>query len=172
MAATCAKCRSHFPLSEPVKERLKNKAERHRDLRRAAGVEGQRFAGRRRPRAGEQHRAACACARSRKSGASCCSTGAPRWETRYLRNMFERDEQWEVNAVIAGRRRRARAAAARRQGRAISRTIRRCSQPYDLIIFGEVPRALFKDEELQWIARFRRRTAAARWSSSTARGSA
>src|SRR6185436_16128331 len=23
--------------------------------------------------------------------------GRPRWETRYLRNLFERDEQWEVN---------------------------------------------------------------------------
>ena len=28
--------------------------------------------------------------------------GRSRWETRYLRNMFERDEQWEINTVIAG----------------------------------------------------------------------
>ena len=29
--------------------------------------------------------------------------GRPRWESRYLRNLFERDEQWEVNAVDRGR---------------------------------------------------------------------
>ncbi|MEO6741797.1 MAG: hypothetical protein ABIP20_16250, partial [Chthoniobacteraceae bacterium] len=28
--------------------------------------------------------------------------GRPRWETRYLRNLFDRDEKWEVNAVMAG----------------------------------------------------------------------
>ena len=28
--------------------------------------------------------------------------GRPRWETRYLRNVFDRDERWVVTAVFAG----------------------------------------------------------------------
>ena len=27
--------------------------------------------------------------------------GRPRWEVRYLRNLFDRDEQWEVNSLLA-----------------------------------------------------------------------
>jgi len=79
--------------------------------------------------------------------------GRSRWETRYLRNMFERDEQWQVNSVITG-------------ASAIPGVLPRGEkdgqfpndaallQPYDLIIFGEVPRALFKDEELTWLSDF------------------
>jgi hypothetical protein len=79
--------------------------------------------------------------------------GRPRWETRYVRNMFERDEQWEVNTVIAS-------SFARELG--LSRGTKPEQFPedfatltsYDLIILGEVPRAMLKEEELQWIHDF------------------
>jgi hypothetical protein len=79
--------------------------------------------------------------------------GRSRWETRYLRNMFERDEQWQVNALVT-------------DAGAIAGMLTRGDkegqfpndpallQPYDLIIFGEVPRVLFKDEELTWLHDF------------------
>jgi hypothetical protein len=79
--------------------------------------------------------------------------GRPRWETRYLRNMFERDEQWQVNAVIAG-------ATAGEPGFPRGEQDGQFPndpavlQPYDLVIFGDVPRALFKNEELTWIRDF------------------
>ena len=28
--------------------------------------------------------------------------GRPRWETRYLRNLFQRDERWQVSLTVAG----------------------------------------------------------------------
>ena len=28
--------------------------------------------------------------------------GRPRWETRYVRNLFERGKRWEVNPIFAG----------------------------------------------------------------------
>jgi hypothetical protein len=79
--------------------------------------------------------------------------GRPRWESRYLRNLFERDEQWEINTVLAG-------AAAGESG--LVRGDKPGAfpndpallAPYDLIIFGEVPRAAWKDDELQWIKDF------------------
>ncbi|MGB8166179.1 MAG: hypothetical protein WCF18_01725, partial [Chthoniobacteraceae bacterium] len=79
--------------------------------------------------------------------------GRSRWETRYLRNLFERDEQWEVNTVIVGATagepvwpRGDRAGAFPNEPAMLA--------SYDLIIFGEVPRDAFKDDELQMIADF------------------
>jgi hypothetical protein len=80
--------------------------------------------------------------------------GRSRWETRYLRNVFERDEQWEVNAVVGG-------ATSGRQG-----FLRGAGEEqfpgqaadldsYDLIVFGEVPRKLWNgDQDLEWIRDF------------------
>lgn len=78
--------------------------------------------------------------------------GRPRWETRYLRNLFERDPQWEVNTLLAGTEtenvwRRGELPGTFPQD---ERTL----QSYDLIVFGEVPRSLLKDEELKWISSF------------------
>ncbi|MEA3212526.1 MAG: hypothetical protein QOE70_5583 [Chthoniobacter sp.] len=79
--------------------------------------------------------------------------GRPRWESRYLRNLFERDEQWDINSVIAG-------ATAGESGWL------RGDKPgtfpnslalltsYDLIVFGEIARNTFKGDELQWIRDF------------------
>ena len=49
--------------------------------------------------------------------------GRPRWETRYLKALFERDERWEVNAIMettAGAERKSEWERGRR-GRAVSR---------------------------------------------------
>jgi hypothetical protein len=79
--------------------------------------------------------------------------GRSRWETRYLRNLFDRDEQWEVTSVIAGTK----------PGEpGISRGDKPDQFPndsailetYDLIIFGEVPKELWRGDELKWIADF------------------
>jgi hypothetical protein len=78
--------------------------------------------------------------------------GRPRWETRYLRNLFERDPQWEVNTLLAGTGpenvwRRGELPGTFPQD---ERTL----HSYDLIVFGEVPRERLKDEELKWISNF------------------
>ena len=94
--------------------------------------------------------------------------GRARWETRYLRNLYQRDEKWEVNAAIAGMRgetgfirttesdnkegateeERARAKAGKFPGTKAE------LDAYELIIFGEVPKALLQPDELRWIADF------------------
>lgn len=79
--------------------------------------------------------------------------GRPRWETRYLRNMFERDEQWEVNCVIAGSQ-TGRADFARGEKPEQFPVEMAKLQTYDLIFFGEVPRSMWKGDELQWIRDF------------------
>jgi hypothetical protein len=79
--------------------------------------------------------------------------GRPRWETRYLRNMFERDEQWQVNSVIAGAT-AGEPGFPRGEGDGQFPNDPALLQPYDLIIFGEVPRTLFKDTELTWLRDF------------------
>jgi hypothetical protein len=79
--------------------------------------------------------------------------GRPRWETRYLRNLFDRDEQWEVTAVIAGTK----------MGEpGLSRGEKNDQFPndaalldtFDLIIFGEVPKDLWRADELKSLADF------------------
>jgi hypothetical protein len=79
--------------------------------------------------------------------------GRPRWETRYLRNMFERDEQWEVNTVIAGTR-AGESGFARGDGAEQFPADQGKLETYDLIFFGEVPRSVWKGEELRWLREF------------------
>lgn len=78
--------------------------------------------------------------------------GRPRWETRYLRNLFERDEKWEVNSVLAGATTDAGFIRGDKPGTFPNDP--KLIEAYDLIIFGEVTRALLKDEELKWLADF------------------
>ncbi len=78
--------------------------------------------------------------------------GRPRWETRYLRNLFDRDEKWEVNAVMAGAT--SDTGFIRGDKAGTFPATQKALDGYDLIIFGEVPRGVFKDEELKWLAEF------------------
>jgi hypothetical protein len=77
--------------------------------------------------------------------------GRPRWEVRYLRNLFERDEQWEVNALVADR---GTEGWTRGPGPGKFPPDRASLYAVDFIVLGEVPRANFKLEELEWIRDF------------------
>lgn len=79
--------------------------------------------------------------------------GRSRWETRYLRNTFERDEQWSVDTVVAGpgtdspelpRGEEADQFPADRDG----------VFSYDMIIFGEVAAGLLTEHEYEWLREF------------------
>lgn len=79
--------------------------------------------------------------------------GRPRWESRYLRNMFDRDEQWETTMAIAG---------TKVGENGLSRGEKSDQFPpdrehldvFDLIVFGEVPKNLWKGDELTWLREF------------------
>jgi hypothetical protein len=79
--------------------------------------------------------------------------GRPRWETRYLRNLLERDEQWEVNALVADR---GNAADAWSRGKEFGKfpADKETLFGYDLVVFGEVPRQFLKMDELEWLREF------------------
>lgn len=79
--------------------------------------------------------------------------GRPRWETRYLRNLLERDEQWEVNALVADR---GNAADAWGRGKDFGKFPgdKDTLFGYDLVVFGEVPRQFLKMDELEWLREF------------------
>ncbi len=79
--------------------------------------------------------------------------GRARWETRYLRNVFERDEQWEVNTLLADKGGDV-AAWPRGPGAGKFPPDRESLFAYDFIAFGEVPRQHLKMEELEWIRDF------------------
>ncbi len=79
--------------------------------------------------------------------------GRARWETRYLRNLFDRDEQWEVNTLLADRGTDS-SAWPRGPGHGRFPGDRETLFVYDLLVFGEVPRQFLKMEELGWIRDF------------------
>jgi hypothetical protein len=79
--------------------------------------------------------------------------GRPRWETRYLRNLLDRDEQWEVHTLLADRGADA-SAWPRGSGPGRFPADRESLYAYDLVVFGEVPRQFLKMEELEWIRDF------------------
>ncbi|MEI6085685.1 MAG: hypothetical protein WCS70_15485, partial [Verrucomicrobiota bacterium] len=75
--------------------------------------------------------------------------GRPRWEFRYLRNMFERDPQWEVNSLVAGTELNDEWQHGDKPGQLPA--TKEALFAYDLIGFGEVPAKLLKKEDLEWI---------------------
>jgi hypothetical protein len=79
--------------------------------------------------------------------------GRPRWESRYIRNLFERDEQWEMNAVIAGVTASDKGFAHGDKPEQFPTEANQLNA-YDLIVFGDIPRALFKQEEMEWMRDF------------------
>lgn len=78
--------------------------------------------------------------------------GRPRWETRYLKNLYQRDEKWDVNAVVAGMKSDTGFVRGNKDGAfpADKATL----DTYELVILGDVPKDLFKPEELHWLADF------------------
>lgn len=79
--------------------------------------------------------------------------GRPRWEFRYLRNLFERDPQWEVTALVAGVNEVGKPWP-RGKGPNAFPADREALLAYDIIVLGEVPRGMMKEEELGWLADF------------------
>ena len=79
--------------------------------------------------------------------------GRSRWETRYLRNVFERDEQWSVNTIIAGA---GTDDAVLRRGDQEGQfpASRDALFQYDIVIFGEVAPGLFSPQDFEWLREF------------------
>ncbi len=78
--------------------------------------------------------------------------GRPRWESRYVRTLFERDPQWQVNAVIGDPANQNPWLRGGTPG-AFPSDQQQLSE-YDMIVFGDVPRQMLTEEEFQWIADF------------------
>lgn len=79
--------------------------------------------------------------------------GRSRWETRFIRNAFERDEQWEVNTIIAGKSTSFPTLPRGDQSGEFPLTRNELFE-YDLLIWGEVDTELLDPKELQWVADF------------------
>lgn len=79
--------------------------------------------------------------------------GRPRWEYRFLRNILQRNERWEVDVVLAGTG-GANKPFSRGPGPDMFPATLAQLYSYQLIIFGEVSPALFRAQELTWIRNF------------------
>ncbi len=78
--------------------------------------------------------------------------GRPRWETRYIRNIFSRDDKWSVNALIdttAGRETWPRGNTDESFPEDLETLY-----TYDGVIFGDVPPNLLRAEEIEWLRDF------------------
>lgn len=79
--------------------------------------------------------------------------GRPRWEFRYLRNLFERDQRWDIQAFLAG---------AGGEQRPWTRGVVPGSFPasrellfgYSFIVWGDLPRGQVRSDEMEWIREF------------------
>ncbi|MCA9058694.1 MAG: hypothetical protein KDA85_09350, partial [Planctomycetaceae bacterium] len=79
--------------------------------------------------------------------------GRSRWETRYIRNAFERDQQWKINAILAGSG-TDQQALPRGRGDGQFPDSREALFEYDQIIVGDISADLFSEQELRWITEF------------------
>ncbi len=76
--------------------------------------------------------------------------GRSRWETRYVRNLFERDQRWKVNTLILP----PGVAPKTGQAQGTFPQDREALFAYDLIIFGEVHPKTLTPEQSEWIRDF------------------
>lgn len=79
--------------------------------------------------------------------------GRPRWETRYLRNLFQRDDQWHVDAVLVGPATE-HESLPRGSGANQFPHDEETLYGYDLIVFGDLPPGVLNDREQRWIRDF------------------
>ena len=79
--------------------------------------------------------------------------GRPRWETRYLHNLFERDERWSVTVAFAGPGSDDGALPRGEEGDVFPAD-KKTLFSYDLLVLGEIAQGLFEEEELEWIRDF------------------
>jgi len=81
--------------------------------------------------------------------------GRPRWETRYLKTLFERDERWGVNALmdtISGTE--SKKEWKRGDGDGEFPSSRKELFTYAMIVVGDLPAHLVREEEMEWISDF------------------
>jgi hypothetical protein len=79
--------------------------------------------------------------------------GRSRWETRYIRNVFERDEQWHIDTVLAGAGTE-HASLPRGEQDDQFPADRDSLFEYDLIILGELAPELLQEHEFEWLQEF------------------
>ena len=79
--------------------------------------------------------------------------GRPRWETRYLRNLFDRDERWVVSAVFAGSG-SAEAELPRGEEGDVFPADKETLFRFDFLVFGELSPGLLEEKELEWVREF------------------
>ncbi len=77
----------------------------------------------------------------------------PRWETRYLNNLFERDDRWEVSCVW-GKPENSEQKLPRGAEKNYFPIQRKKLFEFDLIIFGEISPEEFSTEEQSWLVNF------------------
>ena len=77
----------------------------------------------------------------------------PRWETRYLNNLFERDDRWETSCVW-GEQANEKKDLPRGEEKNYFPIEREKLFEFDLIIFGEIPPEEFSIDEQNWLVDF------------------
>ncbi len=80
--------------------------------------------------------------------------GRGRWEYRYIRNLFNRDEKWEVTAVLPEYRRGQSPKYERGDQDDQLPDSREALMAYSLIILGDVDPLLFSSAEITWLNDF------------------
>lgn len=79
--------------------------------------------------------------------------GRPRWESRYLRNLFARDEQWEMQSAFVGMQSGDKGLP-RGKGSDVFPDDPSLLAGFDLIIIGDVPADAFRPDELEALRDF------------------
>lgn len=77
-------------------------------------------------------------------------SGRPRWEFRYLHNLFVRDETWEVTALVIDPI-KPNGGIERGDRPGQFPIDRKTLYTYDLIVLGDFPAAWFQRQELEWL---------------------
>lgn len=83
--------------------------------------------------------------------------GRPRWEFRYIRNLFDRDKQWETSSLVATAGSGSGDLAdrwPRGDGPDMFPRDREGLFRFDLIVFGELRPGLLTTQELEWLGDF------------------
>lgn len=75
--------------------------------------------------------------------------GRPRWEWRYLDNLFSRDRKWKVTSVVVGEEPLKRGA-----GEHEFPADRAALFAYDLVVLGDLPFESFRPDEREWLRDF------------------
>ncbi len=79
--------------------------------------------------------------------------GRPRWEQRYLKNLFERDDRWEIHTLLPDPSGQGGLGQRGPKPNQFPSTRERLFT-YQVILLGDISPQLFRPEELQWMREF------------------